>query len=141
MSDIGLLGRRLGISIDDYISENDRLKTSKGEITENYVMNELYKSKKAPYYWKYGKTAEIDFIYERDGNVVPAEVKAATNIQAKSNKKFSKKFAPKVGYKASLKNIAANIVDETNTISIPLYLLWNMDFYNWVQENNFFSKS
>lgn len=68
-------------------------------------------------------------------------VKAATNTQAKSYKQFSKKYAPKVGYKASLKNIAANMIEETNTVSIPLYLLWNMDFYNWVQENNFFSKS
>lgn len=141
MSDIGLLSRRLGVSIDDYISENDRLKTSKGAITENYVINELLNQRKMPYYWQSGNTAEIDFIYEKDGTVVPVEVKAATNTQAKSYKQFSKKYAPRVGYKASLKNIAANMIEETNTVSIPLYLLWNMDFYNWVQENNFFSKS
>ena len=131
MSDIGLLSRRLGVSIDDYISENDRLKTSKGAITENYVMNELLNQRKMPYYWQSGNTAEIDFIYEKDGKVVPVEVKAATNTQAKSYKQFSKKYAPKVGYKASLKNIAANMIEETNTVSIPLYLLWNMDFYYW----------
>lgn len=129
MSDIGLLSRRLGVSIDDYMSENDTLKTSKGAITENYVMNELLYQNKTSYYWKSGNTAELDFIYENDGKVIPVEVKAATNTQAKSYKQFSKKYEPKVGFKASLKNIAMNMVNETNTINIPLYLLWNMDFY------------
>lgn len=129
MSDIGLLSRRLGVSIDDYMSENDTLKTSKGAITENYVMNELIKQKKMPYYWKSGNTAEIDFIYENDGHVVPVEVKAAINTQAKSYKQFSLKYGPKVGFKTSLKNIATNMVYETKTVSLPLYLLWNVDFY------------
>lgn len=129
MSDIGLLSRRLGISINDYLSENDRLRTAKGAITENYVMNELINQKKSAYYWKSGNTAELDFIYENEGDVVPVEVKAATNTQAKSYKQFSKKYEPKVGYKASLKNIAANMIHETNTINIPLYLLWNIDYY------------
>jgi len=99
MSDIGLLSRRLGISINDYMSENDNLKTSKGAIAEN------------------------------DGNVVPVEVKVVTNTQAKSYKQFSKKYETKVGFKTSLKNIASNMINKTNTISIPLYLLWDIDYY------------
>ena len=110
MSDIGLLSRRLGLTIDDFMSETDSLKTSKGAITENYVMNEIVSLKKTPYYWKSGNTAEIDFIYENEGNVVPVEVKAATNTQAKSYKQFCKKYVPKNGFKASLKNIAENVV-------------------------------
>lgn len=92
-------------------------------------MNELINQKKTPYYWKSGNTAELDFIYESNGNVVPVEVKAATNTQAKSYRQFSKKYKPEVGFKASLKNIASNMINETNTISIPLYLLWNIDHY------------
>ena len=129
MSDIGLLSRRLGVSIGDYMSENDTLKTSKGAITENYVMNELLYQKKTSYYWKSGNTAELDFIYENDGKVIPVEVKAATNTQAKSYKQFSKKYEQKLGFKVSLKNIASNMVYKTNTVSLRLYLLWNMNFY------------
>ena len=33
---------------------------------------------------KAGNTAEVDFIYEDEGEVVPVEVKAADNTQAKS---------------------------------------------------------
>ena len=129
MSDIGLLSRRLGVSIDDYMSENDTLKTFKGAIAENYVMNELIIQKKMPYYWKSGNTAEIDFIYEKDGKIIPVEVKAAANTQAKSYKQFSNKYEPKIGFKASLKNIASNMIHATNTVNLPLYLLWNIDFY------------
>lgn len=129
MSDIGLLSRRLGLTIDEFMSDNDVLKTSKGAITENYVMNELISLKKEPYYWKSGNTAELDFIYEEKGSVIPVEVKAATNTQAKSYKLFCDKYSPIVGFKVSLKNIAANPVKETNTISLPLYLLWNIDKY------------
>lgn len=129
MSDVGLLSRRLGVSMDEYMSENNTLKTSKGAITENYVMNELLNQKKQPYYWKSGNTAELDFIYENGGNVVPVEVKAATNTQAKSFKQFSKKYEPSLGFKVSFKNMATNMVYETNTVSLPLYCLWNIDFY------------
>lgn len=129
MSDIGLLSRRLNLSIDDYIDEKESLKTSKGAITENYVMNELIRLDKKPYYWKSGNTAEIDFIFEDSGSIVPLEVKAATNTQAKSYKQFCKKYNPKSGFKLSLKNIAENTLFETNTVSLPLYLLWNLEMY------------
>lgn len=45
--------------------------------------------------------------------------------------KDSKRRKPlllKVGFKSSLKNMAANMVYETNTVSFPLYLLWHIDF-------------
>ena len=129
MSDIGLLSRRLNISIDDYMDEIDSLKTSKGAITENYVMNELIRLNKTPYYWKSSNTAEIDFVYEDSGSIVPIEVKAATNTQAKSYKQFCKKYNPTSGFKLSLKNIAENTIYETNTVSLPLYLLWNIEQY------------
>ena len=129
MSDIGLLSRRLNISIDDYMDEIDSLKTSKGAITENYVMNELIRLNKTPYYWKSSNTAKIDFVYEDSGSIVPIEVKAATNTQAKSYKQFCKKYNPTSGFKLSLKNIAENTIYETNTVSLPLYLLWNIEQY------------
>ena len=129
MSDIGLLSRMLGLSIYSFMDENNGLKTSKGAIVENYAMNELICMNKTPYFWKSGNTAELDFIFEKDENVVPLEIKSATNTQAKSYKQFCKKYNPKVGCKSSLKNIATNYVEDTNTISLPLYLIWNIDYY------------
>lgn len=127
MSDIGLLGRQLGLSYMDFINMEDAIDTFKGAIVENYVLNELIVAGNEPYFWRSGNTAEIDFIYEKDGTVCPVEVKAAINTQAKSYKTFCKKYTVNRGYKLSLKNIAENDVEGTKTLSLPLYLLWNID--------------
>lgn len=127
MSDIGLLGRRLGLSYNDFQNMDDVVGTFKGAIVENYVLNELLALEKEPYFWKSANTAEVDFIYESDGEVYPVEVKAATNTQAKSYKNFCRKYHVQKGYKMSLKNIASNEIEGTKTISLPLYLIWNMN--------------
>ena len=130
LSDIGLLCRRLSLSYKEISDETrDALKTFKGAIAENYVLNELISQNKKPYFWRSKNMAELDFIYEDDGKIVPVEVKAADNTQAKSYKSFCKKYEVPLGYKASLKNIGASNNDGTKTISLPLYLLWNMDKY------------
>lgn len=130
LSDIGLLCRRLGLSYKNVTDENGALRTYKGAITENYVLNELLIQKKHPYFWRSENTAELDFLYEKDGDIHPVEVKAAENVQAKSYKQFCKKYTPGTGYKLSLKNIAVNDCEGTRTVSLPLYLVWNMDFYD-----------
>lgn len=130
MSDVGLLTRRLGLTVDNFLSGEDILGMYKGAIAENYVLNELIAQGKKPYFWRSDNSAELDFIYEDAGGVVPVEVKAATNTRAKSYRVFCKRFQPKHGIKASLKNLAVNDVEGTKTISIPLYLLWQVDGYH-----------
>lgn len=130
MADSGLLCRRLGLSYKNILEENTALSTFKGAITENYVLQELIVQNKVPYFWRSGNTAELDFLFEEDGNVIPVEVKAATNTQAKSFKQFCKKYQSKTGFKLSLKNIAENDCEGTNVVSLPLYLLWNISSYH-----------
>lgn len=130
MADSGLLCRRLGLSYKNILEENTALSTFKGAITENYVLQELIVQNKVPYFWRSGNTAELDFIFEEDGNVIPVEVKAATNTQAKSFKQFCKKYQSKTGFKLSLKNIAENDCEGTNAVNLPLYLLWNISSYH-----------
>lgn len=130
MADSGLLCRRLGLSYKNILEENTALSTFKGAITENYVLQELIVQNKVPYFWRSGNTAELDFLFEEDCNVIPVEVKAATNTQAKSFKQFCKKYQNKTGFKLSLKNIAENDCEGTNAVSLPLYLLWNISSYH-----------
>lgn len=130
MADSGLLCRRLGLSYKNILEENTALSTFKGAITENYVLQELIVQNKVPYFWRSGNTAELDFLFEEDGNVIPVEVKAATNTQAKSFKQFCKKYQSKTGFKLSLKNIAENDCEGTNAVNLPLYLLWNISSYH-----------
>ena len=129
MSDVGLLRAKSGVAAETVLEESPLYIRYKGDFTENYVLNELKSGRKEPFFWRSGNTAEIDFIYEDEGNIIPVEVKSADNTQAKSYKVFCKKYNPSRGIKLSQKNIAENLFENTNTFSIPLYLCWNIDFY------------
>lgn len=129
MSDIGLLRAKSKVAAKTIIVETDTYIKYKGAVAENYVLNELRAVGKEPYFWRSGNTAEVDFIFEQDGEIIPVEVKSADNTQAKSYKQFCKKYEPRSGFKISQKNIAENICEKTKTISIPLYLGWNIDRY------------
>ena len=129
MSDVGLLRAKSKVSVNTIIEESDLYIRYKGAFAENYVLNELRSLGKTPYFWRSGNTAEVDFIYEEEGNIIPVKVKAADNKQAKSYKQFCKKYQPKKGLKLSKKNIAENLCESTITYNIPLYLEWNVDKY------------
>ena len=111
------------------LGESDLYIRYKGAFAENYVLNELKTLGKVPFFWRSGNTAEVDFIYDEKGEIIPVEVKAADNTQAKSYKQFCKKYHPKKGLKLSKKNIAENLCESTITYNIPLYLEWNIDSF------------
>lgn len=130
MSDIGLLRAKSKISANTILDENDLYARYKGAFAENYVLNELKTLGIQAYFWRSGNTAEIDFIFEKDSALIPVEVKAADNTQAKSFRQFCKKYNPKNGYKLSEKNIAENNCEGTTAFSIPLYTTWNILNFN-----------
>ena len=129
MSDIGLLRTKSKVSAKTIMEETDGYVRYKGAFAENYVLTELVANGKSPFFWRSGNTAEVDFVFEYDGEIIPVEVKAVDNTQAKSYKQFCQKYAPKLGFKLSRKNIAESMCVNTETITIPLYLGWNMDWY------------
>ena len=129
LCDVGLLRVKSKVDAGTVFDEAPSYIRFKGAFTENYVLNELVSSGKEPYFWHSGNTAEVDFIYEDKGEIVPVEVKSAENTQAKSYKLFCRKYRPGTGFKLSQKNIAENNLEGTKTYSIPLYLCWNLDGY------------
>ncbi len=129
MSDTGLLRAKSGLTHETILNETDLYSRYKGAFAENYVLNELRSINKEPYFWRSSNTAEVDFIFEEKASLIPVEVKAADNPQAKSYKQFCKKYRPAFGFKLSEKNIAMNIYEQTETCSLPLYMSWNMDLY------------
>ena len=129
MSDIGLLRVRSGVSAGTIMGSPENYKRFKGALAENYVLNELISQGKEPFFWRSGNTAEVDFIYQSDGNIVPVEVKAADNTQAKSYRQFCKTYQPAYGFKLSEKKLGVNMCEKTRTTSLPLYLCWDTDHY------------
>lgn len=128
LSDVGLLRKRSGISYRQ-ICEGDYNSGYRGALVENYVLNELTAQGQRSWFWRSGNSAEVDFLIERDGEVIPIEVKSADNTRAKSYNLFCSRYSPRIGIKTSLKNIPENMTESTRTLSLPLYMLWNLEKY------------
>ena len=89
----------------------------KGVFIENYVAENLYCQYKELYYWALGNEYEVDFLINRDGDIIPIEVKASDNTTSKSLNYYMKRYKPKYAIRLSTKNFG-----EANGIkSIPLY--------------------
>lgn len=129
MSDVGLLCRRTGLFYKSVLADDNLFSSFKGALAENYVHNELCKNDLVPYFWRSGNTAEVDFLVEYEGNIIPIEVKSADNTRAKSLNLFCKKYNPKKTIKFSLKNIGINEVDNTRNVNLPLYMSWKVRGY------------
>jgi hypothetical protein len=67
--------------------------------------------------------AEIDFIFEKKNQIIPLEVKANENLQAKSLKVFSQKYPNLHCWRTSLSNYR----EETWLTNLPLY---GIDYLN-----------
>lgn len=117
MADIGLLRRISKLPAVVFLEGSDVFKEFKGAIAENFVLCELVnKSGETPFFWKSGNTAEVDFVIQSGMDIVPIEVKSASNARTRSLAEYVKKYAPNRVIVTSLKNIGGN--------HIPLYMLW-----------------
>lgn len=92
MFDIGILGSMSDLSPKS-ILEYD-YGSYKGYFAENFVAQELVTSGKDKLFSWQERTAEVEFLIEVDGNVIPIEVKSGTITKAKSLKVFSEKYNP-----------------------------------------------
>ncbi len=129
MSDVGLLRKKSGISWRAMLEDSELYKNFKGAFTENYVMTELIYQEIHPYFWRSGNTAELDFLFEYEDKIIPAEAKAQIHTRAKSYQEYCKKYKPGLGFKISMKNVGDNMTGDTKTISLPLYMIWMIKRY------------
>ena len=132
LSDTGLLCRRMGIQAGTIMNDNDQFIHSKGALTENYVYSQLLSMGIPAWYWQSNANAEVDYLIENEGNIVPVEVKSADNTKAKSLRLFCGKYDISQAVRASLKNVGWSESDRTRVWSIPLYMLF--DFRRFLRD-------
>ena len=117
VSDLGLLCAKKDLAANDILYMVEELNDFKGGMTENYVNVQLSINGYNTYYWKSERGAEIDFVIQRDGQLIPIEVKSADNTRAKSLKVYMDTYKPAYAIKLSAKNFAF----EDNKKIVPLY--------------------
>ncbi len=104
VSDLGLLCAKKDLGANDILYMVEELNDFKGGMVENYVNMQLTLNGYRTYYWESERGAEIDFIIQRDGQIIPIEVKSADNTRAKSLKLYMDAFKPAYAIKLSAKN-------------------------------------
>ena len=117
VSDMGLLCAKKDVAVNDILYMVDELNDFKGGMTENYVNVQLLINGYNTYYWQSERGAEIDFVIQREGKLIPIEVKSADNTRAKSLKVYMDTFNPEYAIKLSSKNFGF----EDNKKIVPLY--------------------
>ena len=118
--DGGLLACMTDVPADQMLVENQVFVEFKGAFAEQFVLQELVASNVNPYYWSNDRTpAEIDFIFQQGGKIVPVEVKASTNVRSKSLAQFVKNNEGTKGLRLSL----CPYVDQEWMENVPLYAL------------------
>ncbi|HJA68128.1 ATPase [Lachnoclostridium sp. An169] len=117
VSDLGLLCAKKDLSANDILYMVDEINDFKGGMTENYVNVQLTINGYRTYYWESARGAEIDFIIQREGNLIPIEVKSADNTKAKSLKIYMETYNPAYAIKLSAKNFGF----EDGKKTVPLY--------------------
>ena len=120
MLDTGLLCALSGIEANAIIDSNKFFTDYKGAITEQFVLQQLICNGIQPFYWSSDTSrGEVDFVLSIDSKVVPLEVKAAENLQAKSLRVFAEKFKIEKSIRTSLSDFRP----ETWLINLPLYMI------------------
>jgi len=113
--DVGLLGAAGGIAPATFL--NYDFGSYQGYVAENFAAQELRAAgDKTIHCWQ-GRTAEVAFLLEREGEVVPVEVKSGWVTQSKSLKVYTERYRPPRAYILSANNISRRNINHY----LPLY--------------------
>jgi hypothetical protein len=118
--DVGLVGAlaRLSPSI---ITKGDELFIEfKGAMTESYVLQELSAAGfETPAYWESGGRAEVDFLVEFDGRIIPLEVKSGAAVRSRSLAVYDERYKPELMLRVS----PLNGKSKGRLLNVPLYAI------------------
>lgn len=119
--DVGLLGCMTGLHQRTLLDGNALFVEFKGALTEQYVCQQLktLADLELCYYTNDRGSCEVDFVVDTGGRVMPLEVKAETNLRAKSLKTYREKFSPELAIRTSM----ADYRKEDSLVNLPLYAI------------------
>ncbi|MDX9806222.1 MAG: AAA family ATPase [bacterium] len=115
LSDVGLLTYLSKLNFSEILLETTMI--YRGILTENFVAQNFANKGIDLFYWESKSMAEIDFLLNIEGDIIPVEVKSSENTKSKSLKTFNEKYNPSYSMRISTKNFGLN----EKIRSIPLY--------------------
>jgi uncharacterized protein len=130
LHDVGIFQQLSGLRLSELLIANNVDMLNKGNIAETFAGLEMIKysdvhEKKQLFYWhreKRGSSAEVDYVIEMNGEVVPVEVKSGSTGKMQSIHRFLEEKKTPLGIRLSLENFSA--YDKIRVI--PLYAVSNL---------------
>lgn len=128
--DTGIFQRLLGLNIAEVLLSDQFSMINKGSLAELFVGLELLKSvscyeQQYLYYWQreaLNSNAEVDYLIQKQHNIIPVEVKAGTKGSMQSLFLFLKEKNRTCGIRFSLENFS--VYDQVRVF--PLYAVSNL---------------
>lgn len=117
LSDVGLLSAFTGITFES-ILKKELSELYRGSLAENYTAQTLRAKGYELYYWTSDSpTAELDFVIQKHGKIIPIEVNSGEHIRSKSLQHFTKMYASNEIVRLSEKNYGT----DGQIRAVPLY--------------------
>lgn len=112
------------MAIKNFLQPSNR--SDIGALNENFIASELVKQGYPIHYWRTKSKAEVDFIIEKQGEVIPIEVKTTLKMpsMSRSYRSFLEKYPPLRGF------ITSNqLYDKIriNDITVSIVPHWYLD--------------
>jgi predicted AAA+ superfamily ATPase len=130
--DAGLVNYTANIR-KEYVTSGDLMDTWRGKAAEQIVAQEIkalsFDVGVKRNFWmrsKRGSTAEVDFVYPFDGNIIPIEVKSGHNAHLKSLHQFMDETNHPVAVRIWTGKFS---IDEVKTQNNKMFRLINLPFY------------
>ncbi len=118
--DVGLLSALCGLEARTLLEGSRVFTEFKRALTEQFVAQEMAAADIRLYYYSSpNSSGEIDFVIQKSGYVIPIEVKAEDNLQAKSLKAYCQKYQPEIAIRTSM----ADYREQDWMVNVPLYAL------------------
>ena len=110
-----------GLTAKMILQGNKMFEEFKSALTEQYVYQQLrVDSETDIFYWSADNaTAELDFLVQKEDKIIPIEVKAEENLQAKSLRLFCEKYQPETALRTSMSNYR----EQEWMTNVPLYCI------------------
>ena len=108
--DCGLLRRLANLSPSAILSNTSGYSEFKGAMAENAILQALVAMSggQTPSYWSSGNRAEVEFVMQREEEIIPIEVKAENSITGRSLSVYNDKYHPQHRVRFSFLNLQCN---------------------------------
>ena len=113
-----LLAAKGNLDARTLLEENRIFEEFKGAFTEQFIAQQLTAAKHKLYYSK-NSSGELDFVLQQAHYIIPIEVKAEENLQAKSLRAYCDKYKPEIALRSSM----SNYQEQDWMTNVPLYAL------------------